>query len=120
MGPRVVRVIQNIVALFRTRVEVATHEARAAARHLIVGIVYAGIAAVLLVIAIPMAVVTLVLLLRTALPTWAATAIVFAVLVLLAGGLMLAARRKFSQRRLGGFLNGLREDWKTIRERLEG
>ncbi len=118
--PRIIRVLQSILALFQTRVDIAKQDAQAAVRNMVVGAVLCAVAVLLLAIALPIAVVTLVLVLATWLPPWAATGIVFVVLLLLAGGLFFAARRRFARRWSGKLLDGLREDWKAIREQLEG
>lgn len=119
MIPRLVRLFQNVTTLFRARVELTKQEAWTAARHMLIGVAYLGMAIVLLLIALPLIVVTVVLALATVLPAWAATGIVLAVTVLVAGVLVLAARRRFAQRRGGRFMNGLREDLKTVRDHLE-
>ncbi len=119
MVPRVVRLIQNMIALFRARADLAKQEARAAVRSLILGVLFAGVALLLLVMAVPIAIATLVLALAIVLPAWAATGVVLVALVLLAGGFFVAARRRFTRRRGERFMDGLREDWKTIRERVK-
>jgi len=115
--PRIVRIVQHVLELFRVRVDLAKREAQAMVRNIVMGVVYSGLAVLLLIIAVPIAIVTLVLLLATWLPPWAATGIVGLVLVLVAGGFFLAARRRFARR--GRILEGFREDWRTIRDHLE-
>ncbi len=120
MIPRVVRLLQNILALFRTRVDLTKREAQAIVRNMAVGVIYSGVAVLLLAIALTIAIVTLVLALAMWLPAWEATGIVAVALLLIAGMLFFLARRRFARRRSGRLLDGLRDDWKTIRDHLEG
>jgi hypothetical protein len=116
-GTRVNRILQNIVALIRARWEQAQREGRAAVRDVITGAVLIVVAIVLLALSVPLAVVTVILLLAEVLPPWAATGIVLAAIMAVAGVLALVARGKFRRR---GFqvVRDLRQDFTAMRESL--
>lgn len=116
---RVTRLIQHLGELFRTRVDLVKREAQLRARHFALGAAFAGAGVLLVVFALPVAIVTLVLVLTLWLPAWAATGIVCLVMLAVAAGFFIAARRKFATPRGGPFVEGLRDDWKVIREKME-
>jgi len=115
----VTRLFRNIVALFQTRVDMAKQDAQAMVRSLIVAVTLCAVAVLLLVMALPIALATLILALALWVPPWAATAIVCVVIVALAGALFFVGRRRFARRWSERLLNGIREDWKAIRDELE-
>ncbi|MGH2426040.1 MAG: phage holin family protein [bacterium] len=114
---RVNRILKNIVALARARWEQAQREGRAVVRDLITGAVLIVVAIVLLALSVPLAVVTIILLLAEVMPAWGATGIVFAAMLVVAGLLVLVARSKFRRR---GFqvVRDLGRDFITMRESL--
>lgn len=114
---RVNRILKNIVALARARWEQAQREGRAVVRDLITGAVLIVVAIVLLALSVPLAVVTIILLLAEVMPAWGATGIVFAAMLVVAGLLVLVARSKFRRR---GFqvVRDLGRDFTTMRESL--
>lgn len=114
---RVNRILNNIVALARARWEQAQREGRAVVRDLITGAVLIVVAIVLLALSVPLAVVTIILLLAEVMPAWGATGIVFAAMLVVAGLLVLVARSKFRRR---GFqlVRDLGQDFITMRESL--
>ncbi|GEM_PF-2347244 len=114
---RVNRILKNIVALARARWEQAQREGRAVVRDLITGAVLIVVAIVLLALSVPLAVVTIILLLAEVMPAWGATGIVFAAMLVVAGLLVLVARSKFRRR---GFqvVRDLGQDFITMRESL--
>lgn len=114
---RVNRILKNIVALVRARWEQAQREGRAVVRDLITGAVLIVVAIVLLALSVPLAVVTIILLLAEVMPAWGATGIVFAAMLVVAGLLVLVARSKFRRR---GFqvVRDLGQDFITMRESL--
>lgn len=114
---RVNRILKNIVALARARWEQAQREGRAVVRDLITGAVLIVVAIVLLALSVPLAVVTIILLLAEVMPAWGATGIVFAAMLVVAGLLVLVARSKFRRR---GFqvVRDLGQDFSTMRESL--
>lgn len=114
---RVNRILKNIVALARARWEQAQREGRAVVRDLITGAVLIVVAIVLLALSVPLAVVTIILLLAEVMPAWGATGIVFAAMLVVAGLLVLVARSKFRRR---GFqvVRDLGQDFTTMRESL--
>lgn len=116
-GTRLNRILQNVVALILARWEQAQREGRAAVREVITGVVVVVVAIVLLALSVPLAVVTVILLLAEVLPPWAATGIVFAAIIAVAGVLLLVARSKFRRR---GFqvVRDLRRDFTAMRESL--
>lgn len=115
---RVNRILKNIVALARARWEQAQREGRAVVRDLITGAVLIVVAIVLLALSVPLAVVTIILLLAEVMPAWGATGIVFAAMLVVAGLLVLVARSKFRRR---GFqvVRDLGQDFITMRESLK-
>ncbi|MGH2399840.1 MAG: phage holin family protein [bacterium] len=114
---RVNRILKNIVALARARWEQAQREGRAVVRDLITGAVLIVVAIVLLALSVPLAVVTIILLLAEVMPAWGATGIVVAAMLVVAGLLVLVARSKFRRR---GFqvVRDLGRDFITMRESL--
>ncbi|MGH2427240.1 MAG: phage holin family protein [bacterium] len=114
---RVNRILKNIVALARARWEQAQREGRAVVRDLITGAVLIVVAIVLLALSVPLAVVTIILLLAEVMPAWGATGIVVAAMLVVAGLLVLVARSKFRRR---GFqvVRDLGQDFTTMRESL--
>ena len=114
---RVNRILKNIVALARARWEQAQREGRAVVRDLITGAVLIVVAIVLLALSVPLAVMTIILLLAEVMPAWGATGIVFAAMLVVAGLLVLVARSKFRRR---GFqvVRDLGQDFITMRESL--
>lgn len=114
---RVNRILKNIVALARARWEQAQREGRAVVRDLITGAVLIVVAIVLLALSVPLAVVTIILLLAEVMPAWGATGIVFAAMLVVAGLLVLVARSKLRRR---GFqvVRDLGQDFITMRESL--
>lgn len=116
---RIVRLVQYVGELFRTRLDLAKREAELRARQFAVGAAFAGVGIILMVFALPIVIVTLILVLTIWLPAWAATGIVALVVVALGGGFLIAARRKFTASRREQFVDGLRDDWKVIREKME-
>lgn len=117
-GTRVNRILKNIVALVRARLEQAQREGQAVVRDLITGAVLVVVAIVLLALSVPLAVVTIILLLAEVMPPWGATGIVFAAMLVVAGVLVLIARSKFRRR---GFqvVRDLGQDFITMRESLK-
>ena len=115
---RVNRILKNIVALARARWEQAQREGRAVVRDLITGAVLIVVAIVLLALSVPLAVVTIILLLAEVMPAWGATGIVFAAMLVVAGLLVLVARSKFRRR---GFqvVRDLGRDFITMGESLK-
>lgn len=117
-GPRVRRLIQNIVALLRARLMQARQETRDALRRMAVGAALGLIALVVALLMLPLLVAMLVLLLAQVLPAWLATAVILLAMLAAAGVLLLLARRRL--RWAGPHLwRDLREDWQVIRRRLE-
>lgn len=116
-GTRVNRILHNIVALVRARLEQAQREGQAVVRGLITGAVLVVVAIVLLALSVPLAVVTVILLLAEVMPPWGATGIVFAAMLAVAGVLLLVARSKFRRK---GFqvIRDLGQDFITMRESL--
>lgn len=116
-GTRVNRILHNIVALFRARLEQAQKEGRGVVRGLLTGVVLIVVAIVLLALSVPLAVVTIILLLAEVVPPWGATGIVLAAILVVAGVLLLVARGKFRRR---GFqaARDLGQDFITMRESL--
>lgn len=116
-GTRVNRILQNIVSLLRARFEQAQLEGKAAVRDILMGAVLVVVAIVLLALSVPLAVVTVILLLAEVMPPWGAAGIVLAAILIVAGVLALIARSKFRRR---GFeaVRDLRQDFVTIRETL--
>lgn len=114
---RVNRILKNIVALVRARWEQAQREGRAVVRDLITGAVLIVVAIVLLALSVPLAVVTIILLLAEVMPAWGATGVVFAAMLVVAGLLVLVARSKLRRR---GFqvVRDLGQDFITMRESL--
>lgn len=114
---RVNRILKNIVALARARWEQAQREGRAVVRDLITGAVLIVVAIVLLALSVPLAVVTIILLLAEVMPAWGATGTVVAAMLVVAGLLVLVARSKFRRR---GFqvVRDLGRDFITMRESL--
>lgn len=115
---RVNRILKNVVALARARWEQAQREGQAVVRDLITGAVLVVVAIVLLALSVPLAVVTIILLLAEVMPPWGATGIVFAAMLVVAGVLVLIARSKFRRR---GFqvVRDLGQDFITMRESLK-
>lgn len=115
---RVNRILKNVVALARARWEQAQREGRAVVRDLITGAVLIVVAIVLLALSVPLAVVTIILLLAEVMPAWGATGIVFAAMLVVAGLLVLVARSKFRRR---GFqvVRDLGQDFITMGESLK-
>jgi len=116
---RITRLIQHLGELFRTRVDLARRDAQLRVRQYALGAAFVGAGIVLVVLALPVALVTLVLVLTLWLPQWAATGIVCLVTLAVAAGFFIVARRKFATPRGGPFVEGLRDDWKVIREKME-
>lgn len=119
LNTRVRRLLENLVALLRARLEQAQQEGRALVRDVITGVLLILAALLLLVLVLPIAVVTVILALAEVLPAWAATGLVLLAMVLAAAGLFLTARARFRRRRLQ-FWRGLREDAQMVRRLLEG
>lgn len=116
-GTRVNRLLQNIVSLLRARFEQAQREGKSAVRDMLTGAVLVVVAIVLLALSVPLAVVTVILLLAEVVPPWGAAGIVLAAILVVAGVLALIARSKFRRR---GFqaVRDLGQDFITIREAL--
>lgn len=116
-GTRVNWILHNIVALFRARLEQAQQEGRGVVRGFLTGVVLIVVAIVLLALSVPLAVVTIILLLAEVMPPWGATGIVLAAILVVAGVLLLVARSKLRRR---GFqvVRDLGQDLITMRESL--
>ncbi len=112
------RLLQHIAALVEARADLTQQEVRAALRDVAIALFLLVAALALVLLMVPVAVAVLILALTQVVPVWLATAIVLAAMVLVIAVLVLAARLRLRRRRLT-FLNGLREDWRLIRQALE-
>lgn len=112
------RLLQNIVALVEARADLTREEVRAALRDIAIALFLLVAALALVLLMVPVAVAVLILALAQVVPAWQATAIVLAVMAVVITALVLVARLRLRRRRLT-FLNGLREDWRVIRQALE-
>lgn len=114
---RIARIILTIASLLRTRWEQAQREGRVVVRNLITGAILIVVAGMLVALAVPLAAAAGILLLAEVVPAWAAVGLVLATILLLAGVLLLVARRKVRARRFA-VVEDLRKDVTTIRKTL--
>lgn len=119
ISTRVMRLLQNILALLQTRLELTRQEARDGVRDLVMAAGLLLVALVLAVLAVPLAVATGILLLLLVVPAWVASGLVLMGMLISAGVLVLLARVRFRRPRVT-LLRALREDWQMIRAAVEG
>ena len=116
-GARAGRLWGDLMALLQLRLRQAQGDAKAAARRLVIGVVFGLLALVLLLMTLPLVVTTVILALATAMPAWLAALVVVVVLLLAAAGLLLMARARLRWPGVS-LIRYLRADWQAIRQRL--
>ena len=116
-GARAARLWEHLVALLQLRLRQTQGDAKAAARNLVMGIVFALVALVLVLLTLPLAVTTVILALATVMPAWLAALVVLAVLLLVVVGLLIMARARLRWRGLS-LIQDLRADWQAIRQKV--
>lgn len=109
--------VQNVMSLLRARGAMVRRDAKTALRDLVVGVLLALFGLLIVLLAIPVAVATLILALAELLPAWLAGGIGLLTMVVFAAVLFVLARLRL--RRRPRFLEDLKEDWRAIREHLE-
>ena len=117
-GARAARIAQNVAALLRLRLADARADVRTSVRRLLTGAALGLTALVLVLLALPVLITTVILVLAIYMPSWAAAGIVFLAVLLVAAGLVLAARGRL--RWVGpSVVADLHADWAAIREGME-
>jgi uncharacterized membrane protein YqjE len=116
-GARVTRIWEYAVSLLQVRFRQAQGDARAAARNLLMGVVFGAIALVLFLLALPLVITVFILALATVVPTWLAALIVLAVVLVVVAGLLLMARLRFRWRGIS-IVSDLRADWDALRQKV--
>lgn len=111
------RLLADVAELLRLRGSLARSEVNRAARRALIGAGLVLAALVLVMFTGPLGVVIAILLLSTVMPAWAAAGVMLVVSLLTAAVLVLIARRLLTIRL--AFPSDLREDWRTIKTRLE-
>jgi len=111
------RLLADTAELLRLRGSLARSEVNRAARRALLGAALVLAALVLVMFTGPLGVVIAILLLSTVMPAWAAAGVMLIVSLLVAALLVLIARRLLTIRLR--FLADLREDWRTIKTRVE-
>jgi protein-S-isoprenylcysteine O-methyltransferase Ste14 len=116
-GTRVARAWEYAVSLLQLRLRQAQGDARAAARRLLMGVVFGVIALVLFLLALPLLVTVLILALATVVPSWLAALIVLAVMLAVVAGLLVMARLRFRWQGIS-LVDDLRTDWEALRQKV--
>jgi ABC-type cobalamin transport system permease subunit len=111
------RLLADVAELLRLRGSLARSEVNRAARRALIGAALVLAALVLVMFTGPLGVVIAILLLSTVMPAWAAAGVMVVVSLLMAAVLVLIARRLLTIRLT--FPADLREDWRTIKTRVE-
>jgi|GEM_PF-4684048 len=117
-GARVGRLVQNVAALGRLRLEAARRDLGAAARGMAIGVAFGAVALVLVLLALPILITVLILVLALFLPPWAAAAVVLGVMIVAAAVCFALARRRLRWPRLA-LGREVKSDWEAIRAGLE-
>lgn len=108
---------RDVAELLRVRGTLARAEVNRTVRRALLGALLTVAALFFVVLTGPLGVVILILLLSTVMPAWAAASVMLVVSLVLAGVLLLIARRLLTIRLR--FLQDLAEDWRTVRSRFE-
>ena len=116
-GARVARLWEHLVALLQVRLRQARGDAKVVGRNLVMGIVFALVALVLVLLTLPLLVTAAILALATVMPAWLAALVVLAVLLLVVVGLLIMARARLRWRGLS-LIQDLRADWQAIRQKV--
>jgi hypothetical protein len=114
---RAARVWAYALSLLQLRFRQAQGDARAAARTLLMGVVFGAIALVLFLLALPLLVTVLILALATVVPAWLAALIVLVAMLAVVAGLLVLARVRFRWRGIS-LVQDLRADWEAVRQKV--
>ena len=112
------RLLANFAALARAYADFVRAETRAALRDLVRSLVCIVLAAVIGVYAVGLVFLTVVLLLAPAMPPWLAALVTLAGALLVAGALVLVARRGFRLGHLGAVAAQVRSDIQWMRDEI--
>lgn len=117
-GARVTRIIQNVIALLRLRLDDARGDSKRAVRRIMMGVVFGAAAVATLLTILPLLATTSILFLSQYMAAWIAAGIVLLGMLLVGAVLGLLARSRL--RWTGVSLpEDLKADWQAIKQSLE-
>jgi len=117
-GTRVARIVQNVIALLRLRLDDARQDTKRAVRRVLMGAVFAAAAFATSLTVLPLLATTSILFLAQYVAAWMAAGIVLVTMLGAAAILALLARSRL--RWTGVSLpEDLKADWQAIRQQLE-
>jgi NhaP-type Na+/H+ or K+/H+ antiporter len=117
-GARVARIVQNVIALLRLRLDNARQDTKRSVRRLLMGAVFAAAAVATALTVLPLLATTTILFLAQYMAAWMAAGVVL--VTMLGAGAILALLARSRLRWTGVSLpEDLKADWQAIRQQLE-